>query len=73
MRRAIRRLSGTQLATVKAELLAGKALNHSDLIAACYGNGGWRLGAIIHTLARDKQDPWPIIRRYDGIRRVATY
>ncbi len=72
-RRTIKRLSGTQLATVKAELLAGKALNHADLIAACGGNGGWRLGALIHSLSSDKQEPWPIIRRYDGTRRVATY
>lgn len=73
MRRAIRRLSGTQLATVKAELLAGKALNHADLISACNGNGGWRLGAIIHTLSSDRNDPWPIVRRYSGNQRMATY
>ena len=73
MQRRIRQLSGTQLATVKAELLAGKALNHADLIAACNGNGGWRLGALIHALSSDKTDPWPILRTYGGTRRIATY
>ena len=74
MRRRIRRITGTQLATVKAELLAGKSLNHADLIAACNGNCGWRLGAIIHSLSSDKQDePWPILRSYSGTRRIATY
>ena len=65
-----RRLKGTQRQWVEKALLSGKSLKHTDLIKACGGTGGWRLGAVIHELATDN---WPIQRRYEAGRRVATY
>ncbi|MBL8252216.1 MAG: hypothetical protein JNJ76_01260 [Candidatus Competibacter sp.] len=56
-----RRLDSTQGEWVKRQLLAGKALAHPDLMKACGGRGGWRLGAIVHTL-RVKHG-WPIESR----------
>lgn len=54
------RINCTQSAWVRRQLLAGKQLTHSDLIAAaaCKGQGGHRLAAVIYTL-RHKSD-WPI-------------
>lgn len=52
-----RRLNGTQRSWVKRELLAGKTLTHPDLISACGGRGGWRLGAVIHKL---RGEGWPV-------------
>lgn len=54
------RLNGTQDAWVKRQLLSGVALSHPDLITACNGRGGWRLGAVIHKLRREG---WPIEAR----------
>lgn len=54
------RLNSTQGEWVKRQLLAGKALAHPDLVKACGGRGGWRLGAHIHRLRRDG---WPIESR----------
>lgn len=68
-----RRFEGTQKAHVKALLLAGKRLNHSTLIRDCGVKGGWRLGAVIHELANDPDNPLPICREYSGRRRMATY
>jgi hypothetical protein len=57
-----RRLEGkTQLSWVKARLLSGVPLAHPDLIAECGGRGGWRLGAIVHTLR--VRHGWPIESR----------
>lgn len=52
-----RRPNGTQGEWVKRRLLAGQRLIHSDLIDACNGCGGWRLGAHIHRL---RTEGWPI-------------
>lgn len=68
-----RRLEGTQRQWVEKTLLSGKAITHSDLIKACGGKGGWRTGAYIHALAKDEQEPWPILRAYSAGRRIATY
>lgn len=68
-----RRLEGTQRQWVEKTLLSGKKVTHTDLIKACGGNGGWRLGAYIHALAKDEREPWPILRAYSGNRRMATY
>ena len=38
---------------VTSQLLAGGSINHADLITACKGFGGWRLGSHIHRLRRD--------------------
>lgn len=54
------RLNGTQTAWVRRQLLNGVALSHPDLIKACNGRGGWRLGAVIHQLRREG---WPIQSR----------
>ncbi|MFZ1494736.1 MAG: hypothetical protein WAU60_15175 [Candidatus Competibacter denitrificans] len=51
------RLNGTQGEWVKRRLLAGERLIHTDLIDACNGRGGWRLGAHIHRL---RVEGWPI-------------
>ena len=67
---ARRRLTGTQRKWIEQALLSGKPLKHTDLIHACGGAGGWRLGAYINLLSNEK---WPIQRRYEGLRRVATY
>lgn len=55
-----RRLKGTQADWVKARLLDGEALDHSDLIRACNGCGGWRLGAVVHKL---RKGGWPVESR----------
>lgn len=55
---ARRLLNGTQSEWVKRQLLAGDRLIHCDLIAACNGRGGWRLGAHIHRL---RKEGWPVI------------
>ena len=68
-----RRLEGTRRQWVEKMLLSGKAVSNTDLIAACGGQGGWRLGAYIHALAKDKEEPWPILRAYSGNQRMATY
>mgnify|MGYP003376683788 CR=1 FL=1 len=68
-----RRLEGTQTEHVRALLMAGKRLNHVNLIRDCGGKAGWRLGAAIHRLATDKDDPLVIIREYTGRERRATY
>jgi hypothetical protein len=68
-----RRLDGTQKEHVKAKLLAGKRLNHTDLIQDCGGKAGWRLGAIVYDLVNDKKEPWLIERAYSGANRMATY
>ncbi len=69
----MRRLEGTQRRWVENMLLSGKAVTHTDLIKACGGQAGWRLGAHIHALAKNEQEPWPILRAYSGNRRIATY
>ena len=48
---------GSQRRWVTNQLLAGKPINHADLINQCRGFGGWRLGSHIHKLRRDG---WPI-------------
>lgn len=68
-----RRIEGTQRDWVKRLLLSGKRLNHLTLIKDCGVKGGWRLGAVIHDLANDPDDPLPIQRVYEGKRRMATY
>lgn len=68
-----RRIDRTQGAWIKHQLLAGQRLTHTNLINDCGGNGGWRLGAVIYRLARDKKDPLPILRTYSGKERKATY
>jgi hypothetical protein len=65
-----RRIEGSQLEWVKELLLSGKKLNHVNLIQYCGGKAGWRLGAIIHLLCKMG---WPILRHYQGTRRMATY
>ena len=70
-----RRLEAGQTQTdyVRAELEAGKRLNHVTLFRDCGGKSGWRLGAAIHRLATDKDNPLVIIREYSGRERRATY
>lgn len=68
-----RRIEGTQRDWVKQRLLAGKRLNHLTLIADCGGRAGWRLGAVIHELENDPDEPLQIMREYSGQRRMATY
>ena len=41
---------GSQRQWVANQLLAGKPINHADLIKQCHGFGGWRLGSHIHKL-----------------------
>jgi len=48
-------------------------LNHLTLIGDCGGNSGWRLGAVIHALATDPDEPLQIDRAYSGRQRMATY
>jgi len=53
-----RRLDGgSQLDWVRRQLLSGVELAHPDLIKACGGRGGWRLGAVVYRLRREG---WPI-------------
>lgn len=52
-----RRLECTQGEWVRRQLLAGRSLAYPDLIVACGGRGGWRLGAVIRKL---RQDGWPV-------------
>lgn len=68
-----KRFEGTQRDWVKQRLLAGHRLNHLNLIKDCGGRAGWRLGAVIHALARDPNEPMSIQREYSGRRRMATY
>lgn len=56
----MRRLNSSQGEWVKAELLSGAKLMHTDLIRVCAGRGGWRLGAIVHKL---RGEGWPIHSR----------
>lgn len=49
--------NGSQKNWVISQLMTGHAINHGDLISACRGFGGWRLGSHIHRLRRDG---WPI-------------
>ena len=68
-----RRIDGTQKEHGKAQLLAGKRLNHADLIQDCGGKAGWRLGGIIYDLKNDKKEPWVIECSYSGANGMATY
>lgn len=70
---ARRRIEGTQREWVKSLLLSGKRLNHLTLINDCGVKAGWRLGAVIHELANDPDEPLMIQRAYSGSRRMATY
>ena len=45
--------SHSQKQWVTAQLLSGNAINHADLINACRGFGGWRLGSHIYQLRKD--------------------
>ena len=56
-----RRFDCTQVEYVRRQLLAGVVLSHPDLIKACGGRGGWRLGAVIHKLR--KEHGWPVESR----------
>lgn len=67
------RFECSQQEWVKQQLFAGKRLNHLNLIADCGGRAGWRLGAVIHALSNDPDEPLSIQREYSGRRRMATY
>lgn len=55
-----RRLECTQVQWVKRQLLSGSPLAHPDLVKACGGSAGWRLGAHIYRL---RKEGWPIESR----------
>ena len=54
----MQRLNCTQGQWVRRQLLSGVAISHPDLVEACGGRGGWRLGAHIHRLRREG---WPVL------------